>query len=144
MKDADYPGIETDAVALTDAIAVDCRAGPDGYVRLEATEALWTALCKGCSLGRHDLSALWFDDSRMHMALSAPSMRRRAIFSVPARTALILRLAFSIRPRCGLNGRCATFTAQIPSDCPMTATGSITACGQAGRREMKRLSLPAR
>ena len=84
MKDADYPGIETDAVALTDTLDAS-NAGPDGYVRLEATDALWEALCKGCALGWHDLSALWFDNGRMHMALSAPYMHRRAIFSLALR-----------------------------------------------------------
>ncbi len=83
MKDTDYPGVETDAVALTDAID-HSEAGPDGYARFEATEALWTGLSKGCAAGWHDLSALWFDNGRMHMALSAPGRRRRAIFSLSA------------------------------------------------------------
>ncbi len=85
MKDADYPGIATDAVALADAMDLCGHAGPDGYVRVEATDGLWTALCKGCAAGWHDLSALWFDNGRMHMALSAPHVRRRAIFSLALR-----------------------------------------------------------
>ena len=85
MKVRDYPGIETDALALTDTIGVYSRAEPDGYVRLEATDALWTALSKGCAAGLHDLSALWFDNGRMHMALSAPQQHRRAIFSIVVR-----------------------------------------------------------
>jgi len=80
MKDTDYPGIEADAVALTDTID-DSDAGPDGYTRLETAEALWTGLCKGCAAGWHDLSALWFDNGRMHMALSEPQTGSRAIFS---------------------------------------------------------------
>ncbi len=80
MKDTDYPGVETDAVALTDTIN-ESDAGPDGYARLEAADVLWTGLCKGCAAGWHDLSALWFDNGRMHMALSEPQTRRRAIFS---------------------------------------------------------------
>ncbi len=80
MKDTDYPGIEADAVALTDTID-DSDVGPDGYTRLETEEALWTGLCKGCAAGWHDLSALWFDNGRMHMALSEPQTRSRAIFS---------------------------------------------------------------
>ena len=43
MKDTDYPGIEPDAVALIDTIE-DGNIGPDGYTRIEATEALWAAL----------------------------------------------------------------------------------------------------
>jgi len=83
MKDTDYPGLETDAVALIDAIE-DGDIGPDGYTRVEATEVLWANLAKGCAAGWHDLSALWFDNGRMNMALSDPGRRRRAIFSLSA------------------------------------------------------------
>ena len=38
-------------------------------VRIDASDALWTGLAKGCAAGWHDLGALWFDDGRMHMAL---------------------------------------------------------------------------
>ncbi len=83
MKDTDYPGIEPGAVALTDTID-DSDPGPDGYSRLEAAEALWMGLCKGCAAGWHDLSALWFDNGQMHMALSEPRTRTRAIVSYEA------------------------------------------------------------
>jgi Ni,Fe-hydrogenase III large subunit len=81
MKDIDYAGVEADAVALSDRLKCG-DAGADGYARIEATEALWTGLCKGCAAGWQDLSALWFDDGRMHMALSESNARKRAIISL--------------------------------------------------------------
>jgi Ni,Fe-hydrogenase III large subunit len=84
MKDTDAAGIEADAVALTDALAGK-DAGPDGYVRIEAADALWNGLAEGCAAGWHDLSALWYDAGRMNMALFVPHARKRAIVSFDAR-----------------------------------------------------------
>jgi Ni,Fe-hydrogenase III large subunit len=81
MKDADYPGVDTGAIALADAVA-QSQEGPDGYVRLDAAEPLWTGLAKGCAAGWQDLSALWFDGGTMHMALSDPYRPKRAIASI--------------------------------------------------------------
>lgn len=84
MKDTDAAGIEVDAVALAGAVAGhDARA--DGYVRLEAADALWNGLAKGCAAGWHDLSALWYDNGRMNLALSEAHARKRAIVSYNAR-----------------------------------------------------------
>ncbi len=84
MKDADYPGLDAGAIALADAIAQG-QKGADGYARLEASEPLWTGLAKGCAAGWQDLSALWFDDGKMHIALSDPHRRMRAIVSIAVR-----------------------------------------------------------
>jgi Ni,Fe-hydrogenase III large subunit len=84
MKDADYPGVDAGATALADALPTGVE-GPDGYVRIDAADALWTGLAKGCAAGWHDLSALWFDDGAMHMALSDAHRRKRAIVSLAAR-----------------------------------------------------------
>jgi Ni,Fe-hydrogenase III large subunit len=52
------------------AAAIEGKAAsPDGFVRMEASDELWTGLAKGCAAGLHDLGALWFDGGRMHMAL---------------------------------------------------------------------------
>ncbi len=84
MKDTEYPGLDTDSIALATTIEHETPAR-DGYARLEATDSLWTGLAKGCATGWQDLSALWFDNGKMHMALSDPHTRRRAIFSLVAR-----------------------------------------------------------
>ncbi len=55
--------------AAIEAATDEEAAGPDGFVRIEASDALWMGLAKGCAAGWHDLGALWFDDGRMHMAL---------------------------------------------------------------------------
>ena len=81
MKDIDYTGVETDAVALSDRMESG-DTGQDGYAPIVATEALWTGLCKGCAAGWQDLSALWFDGGWMHMALSTSNGPRRAIISL--------------------------------------------------------------
>jgi Ni,Fe-hydrogenase III large subunit len=83
MKDADYPGIDAGATALAD-VAETGVEGADGYARVEAADAVWTGLAKGCAAGWHDLSALWFDNGAMHMALSDPHRRKRAIVSLAA------------------------------------------------------------
>ena len=71
------------AVALALADVVDDRtASPDGYVRLAVDADTWTALAEGCAAGHHDLGALWADDGRMCLALSAPSPGIRAIVSI--------------------------------------------------------------
>jgi Ni,Fe-hydrogenase III large subunit len=62
------------ATALTGLVA-GRAAGPDGYVRLNVTPDVWTALAEGCAAGLHDLSALWADGDRMRMALSADGLR---------------------------------------------------------------------
>ncbi len=117
----------------------DRDAGPDGYARMKRQTRLWNGLAKGCAAGWHDLSALWFDNGQMHMALSESHARKRAIFSLCAQsTALTLLSAAIMLPRCGLNGRCAISTEQTPSGCRMAARGSIMAYGQAGRRKRKK------
>ena len=71
------------AVALALADLVDDRtASPDGYVRLAVDADTWMALAEGCAAGHHDLGALWADDGRMCLALSAPSPGIRAIVSI--------------------------------------------------------------
>lgn len=65
--------------ALADLIAGN-HAGPDGYVRLDVTSDVWTALAEGCAAGQHDLSALWVDEGRVRMALNGKG--RRAILSL--------------------------------------------------------------
>ncbi len=84
MKDTDAAGMDADAVRLADAMT-GRHAGPDGYIRLDAADALWNGLAKGCAAGWHDLSALWFDNGRMNLALSDPHGRKRAIVSYNAR-----------------------------------------------------------
>jgi Ni,Fe-hydrogenase III large subunit len=59
--------------------------GPDGLVRLNVDEAVWTALAIGCAEGKHDLCALWFDNGQMRMALSDPMRHIRAIVSITTR-----------------------------------------------------------
>ena len=81
MKDFDYTGEATDAVALSEKVQ-EGHAGPDGYARIEAADTLWTGLSKGCAAGLQDLSALWFDDGAMHMALSGAETKKRAIVSI--------------------------------------------------------------
>ena len=83
MKDADYVSPEAESIALKDTVQ-GRDASPDGYVRLEFGDALWTGLAKGCAAGWQDLSALWFDNGKMHIALSDPRVRARAIFSLAA------------------------------------------------------------
>ena len=69
--------------AATDEEAV----APDGFVRIDASDALWTGLAKGCAQGWHDLGALWFDGGYMHMALwqAAGGHCQKAIVSTEAR-----------------------------------------------------------
>ena len=81
MKDFDDAGADADAVALSDLVS-DSSSGPDGYARIDAADALWIGLSKGCAAGFQDLSALWYDDGRMHMALSDATARKRAIASL--------------------------------------------------------------
>ncbi|MGO9483493.1 MAG: NADH-quinone oxidoreductase subunit C [Rhodomicrobium sp.] len=75
-------------VALCSAIdgAIEEQLGvPDGFIRIDVSDALWTGLAKGCAAGWHDLGALWFDDGRMHMALWETDGSQKAIVSVEAR-----------------------------------------------------------
>jgi Ni,Fe-hydrogenase III large subunit len=72
------------AIALSAAFE-GRSAGRDGFIRLEAGDDLWTGLAKGCAAGWQDLGALWFDDSRMQMALWNGDDHRRAIVSIAAR-----------------------------------------------------------
>ena len=71
--------------AAIEAATDEEAAGPDGFVRIEASDALWMGLAKGCAAGWHDLGALWFDDGRMHMALWDTGGYQRAIVSIAAR-----------------------------------------------------------
>ena len=68
------------ALALADLVG-DRPASTDGYVRLAVDADTWMALAEGCAAGHHDLGALWADDGRMCLALSAPSRGLRAIVS---------------------------------------------------------------
>ena len=68
------------ALALADLVG-DRPASTDGYVRLAVDADTWMALAAGCAAGHHDLGALWADDGRMCLALSAPSRGLRAIVS---------------------------------------------------------------
>ena len=68
------------ALALADLVG-DRPASTDGYVRLAVAADTWMALAEGCAAGHHDLGALWADDGRMCLALSAPSRGLRAIVS---------------------------------------------------------------
>jgi Ni,Fe-hydrogenase III large subunit len=81
MNDAAYPATYAGAIALPDAMETE---GPDGYARIEAEDALWTGLARGCAAGWHDLSALWFDNGRMHMALSDAHRGKRTVVSLAA------------------------------------------------------------
>ena len=76
-------------VALVSAIeAVSEEDAPaDGFVRIRASDALWTGLAKGCAAGWHDLGALWYDDGTMHMALwqADDAAAGKAIVSLEAR-----------------------------------------------------------
>ena len=65
--------------------AVSRSPDADGYVRLTVDEAAWIALALGCRDGLHTLSALWYDDGQVRMALLAPEQRVRAIVSIEAR-----------------------------------------------------------
>jgi Ni,Fe-hydrogenase III large subunit len=59
---------------------------PDGFVRIEASDALWTGLAKGCAAGWHEFGSLWYDSGRMHMALWETSGgSQKAIVSIDAR-----------------------------------------------------------
>jgi Ni,Fe-hydrogenase III large subunit len=110
MNDAYPPGAGLASVSFADA--VDDAAGPDGYARIEASEALWIGLSEGCAAGLHDLSALWFDNGAMHMALSDATKKKRAIISfalrdgypsVGARHAPAMRLERAMRDLYGVN-----------------------------------------
>jgi Ni,Fe-hydrogenase III large subunit/Ni,Fe-hydrogenase III component G len=68
------------AIAIGD-LAAGHPVDGDGYVRLAVSDADWRSLALGCAEGRHDLSALWYDDGRMRMALVDPWMHVRAIVS---------------------------------------------------------------
>jgi Ni,Fe-hydrogenase III large subunit len=83
MKDYSEADAIAGGIALSAATA-GRTACTDGYIRIEAGEALWTGLCKGCAAGWQDLSALWFDKGRMHMALWDSKARRGAIVSITA------------------------------------------------------------
>ena len=58
------------------------QPGSDGYVRLNVDHVTWESLALGCHDGLQDLSALWYDNGRMRMALLAPERRVRAIVSI--------------------------------------------------------------
>ncbi len=83
MKDFDDAGAEGGRVALSAAIAGRAPS-PDGFVRLDAGDDLWTGLAKGCAAGFQDLGALWFDDGHMHMALWDSQGGDRAVVSIEA------------------------------------------------------------
>ncbi|SJZ95904.1 Ni,Fe-hydrogenase III large subunit [Enhydrobacter aerosaccus] len=61
-------------VSLTDLIS-GREAGRDGYVRLDVTPDLWTALARSCAQGSVDLSALWADGGKVRMALNGDGQR---------------------------------------------------------------------
>ncbi|MGO9986919.1 MAG: NADH-quinone oxidoreductase subunit C [Rhodomicrobium sp.] len=84
MKDFEDTGAEAKGAALSTAIA-GRETSPDGFVRLDAGDELWTGLAKGCAAGLQDLGALWFDDGRMHMALWDSQGNDRAVVSIEAR-----------------------------------------------------------
>ena len=84
MSNIDFATPKSGAIALSDAIG-QSAAGPDGYVRLEASGGLWTGLAKGCASDLQDLTALWFDNGAMHMALCDTRRHKRAIVSLPLR-----------------------------------------------------------
>lgn len=84
MMALDEAAIPDDSLPLRALVGAE-RVEPDGYVRLEVDEATWISLAKANARGLHDLSALWFDDGRMRMALSDPASRRRAIVSIATR-----------------------------------------------------------
>jgi Ni,Fe-hydrogenase III large subunit len=69
------------ALALPDLVG-EQAASSDGYVRLAVDTDTWVALAEGCAAGHHDLGALWADEGRMRLALSAPSRGLRAILSL--------------------------------------------------------------
>ncbi len=73
--------------AAIEAATDEETVAPDGFVRIDASDALWTGLAKGCAQGWHDLGALWFDGGYMHMALwqAAGGHCQRAIVSIEAR-----------------------------------------------------------
>lgn len=68
------------AIAIGDLVAGH-SIGPDGYSRITVGDADWRSLALGCAEGRHDLSALWYDNGKIRMALSDPWLRVRAIVS---------------------------------------------------------------
>lgn len=92
------------AAALADLVARR-DAGPDGYVRLDVTPDVWTALAEGCAAGRHNLSALWAEDDRVRIALNGEGCRailslrteNGAYPSVSAHHAPALRLERAMR-----------------------------------------------
>ena len=65
-------------------LAVSGSPDADGFVRLTVDAATWIALALGCRDGLHTLSALWYDDSQVRMALLAVEGRIRAIVSLDA------------------------------------------------------------
>ena len=73
--------------AAIEAATDEESPAPDGFVRIAASDALWTGLAKGCAQGWHDLGALWFDGGSMHMALwqAAGGHCQKAIVSIEAR-----------------------------------------------------------
>ncbi len=75
---------ETPAIALADLL-VRTRADADGFVRLTVNEAKWSGLASGCAARRHELSALWFDNGAIRMALIDPGAQARAIVALDAR-----------------------------------------------------------
>ena len=69
------------ALGLADLVG-QRAADPDGYLRLAVDAGTWTALAAGLAQGRHELSALWVDESVVRMALHDNRRGRRAIVSV--------------------------------------------------------------
>jgi hypothetical protein len=84
MRKLEIKGPEPGAIALSAAIEGQA-AGPDGFIRVEAGDDLWTGLAKGCAAGWQDLGALWFDDGRMRMALLSGEGSQPVIVSIAAR-----------------------------------------------------------
>ncbi len=74
-------------ISAIEAASDEEEAAADGFVRIWATDALWTGLAKGCAAGWHDFGALWYDGGHMHMALwqMGGSESQKAIVSLEAR-----------------------------------------------------------
>lgn len=102
----------SDPLAIGDFIAGH-DIGLDGYARISVNATDWRSLSLGCAEGRHDLSALWYDDGLIRMALSDPWLKVRAIvsyatrhgtyLSVGARHAPAIRLERAMRDLYGVH-----------------------------------------
>ncbi len=84
MTETGFAAPQTGAIELSAAIAGNA-AGADGYVRIEASEGLWTGLAKGCAAGWQDFGGIWFDNGRIRMVLWDAGEQQQAIVSLAAR-----------------------------------------------------------